>query len=320
MGRGGGRGGGDNNGGSRGGDQPGRTTSTGHRPHGDPDGDERSRVDRALDGYGRFGERAKQFGEDSTNVADGVSDTIDAGKKVADSVGSIGDGSSGKGSGAGQGSGGGGLDTLNDTTDPLGGLASGGVGWLIEHVAFLREPLDYLTGDPGAIKQHARHWQDVAEQLTALGEQRKTGARGTSDWQGEAADCYRQTAGNQTEAIRTAASAAENLAGQVLAAGEFLGTVRQLVKDLIAAFVEALVGRALVAAALAVETLGASVAAFIASAVAEAAAVATRCVKEVTKAIEVLGLLSQGLQALGGALEGISEGLGKVRAGAGAAH
>jgi hypothetical protein len=40
------------------------------------------------------------------------------------------------------------LDLLGVAMDPLGSLASAGVGWLIEHISFLKEGLDKLAGSP----------------------------------------------------------------------------------------------------------------------------------------------------------------------------
>src|SRR5256885_794399 len=43
-----------------------------------------------------------------------------------------------------------GLDLLGAAMDPLGTLASAGVGFLIEHISFLKEGLDKLAGNPEA--------------------------------------------------------------------------------------------------------------------------------------------------------------------------
>ena len=39
-------------------------------------------------------------------------------------------------------------DTIGFAIDPLGSVLTAGVGWLLEHISFLREPLDaLLIGD-----------------------------------------------------------------------------------------------------------------------------------------------------------------------------
>jgi hypothetical protein len=40
-----------------------------------------------------------------------------------------------------------------------------GVGWLMEHVSFLREPLDRLMGDPKAIEGHAQSWKNIEQRI-----------------------------------------------------------------------------------------------------------------------------------------------------------
>src|SRR5690349_8364994 len=44
------------------------------------------------------------------------------------------------------------LDTVAFVLDPLAKLIAAGLGWLIEHVSFLRWPLDQLAGNPDQIK------------------------------------------------------------------------------------------------------------------------------------------------------------------------
>ena len=39
------------------------------------------------------------------------------------------------------------VDTVKFVLNPLGSLISAGLGWLIKHVSFLREPLDMLMGE-----------------------------------------------------------------------------------------------------------------------------------------------------------------------------
>ena len=50
--------------------------------------------------------------------------------------------------------------------DPLAGLFSAGFGWLMEHVSFLREPLDWLTGDQQTLDGMAQTWSSVSSYLT----------------------------------------------------------------------------------------------------------------------------------------------------------
>lgn len=49
-----------------------------------------------------------------------------------------------------------GLDLLGVAMDPLGSLASAGVGWLIEHISFLKEGLDQLMRQSGSGHRQGR--------------------------------------------------------------------------------------------------------------------------------------------------------------------
>src|ERR1700736_4798782 len=52
------------------------------------------------------------------------------------------------------------MDALSLVAAPLAGLLGAGIGWLIEHVSFLREPLDKLCGNPGAIQAESETWKN----------------------------------------------------------------------------------------------------------------------------------------------------------------
>src|SRR5688500_7389269 len=58
------------------------------------------------------------------------------------------------------------LDVACPLTDPLGTLASSVVGWIIENVGFIREPLDKLAGDPPAIEAVGKTWENIAKRLS----------------------------------------------------------------------------------------------------------------------------------------------------------
>jgi hypothetical protein len=59
-----------------------------------------------------------------------------------------------------------GLALIGAVMDPLQAIFAAGVGWLMEHVSLLREPLDKLMGDPHAIEGHARSWYNIEQRAT----------------------------------------------------------------------------------------------------------------------------------------------------------
>ena len=54
-----------------------------------------------------------------------------------------------------------GLSALGAVMDPFQAIFAAGVGWLMEHVEFLREPLDSLAGDPKELEGHAASWRKL---------------------------------------------------------------------------------------------------------------------------------------------------------------
>lgn len=80
------------------------------------------------------------------------------------------------------------VDTVAALADPLNALIDAGVGWLLQHVSFVREPLDLLVGNPDAINAQIDSLKSAAAQVRAEAEQHSANVRRTQSWQGPAAD------------------------------------------------------------------------------------------------------------------------------------
>src|SRR5947209_2066731 len=97
-----------------------------------------------------------------TNLADGGLTKATEGAGLFNDVAStIQDASGGNWGGLAMDIGADALDALGMAMDPLGALAGAGIGWLIEHVSFLKKPLDWLAGDPEAVTAKAQTLQNV---------------------------------------------------------------------------------------------------------------------------------------------------------------
>src|SRR2546423_3549140 len=86
------------------------------------------------------------------------------------------------------------LDSLGTAMDPLGALGSAGVGWLIEHVEFLHEPLDWLAGDPAQITAQAHAWHNMSTELGRIAQDYQRSVQGLIGWDGAAVLAYREAA------------------------------------------------------------------------------------------------------------------------------
>lgn len=125
-----------------------------------------------------------------------------------------------------------GLASLDLVMDPVGELATAGIGWLIEHVAFLREPLDALAGDPAQITGQAQTWHNVAGELTAVaGRYRSAAAEAAAGWEGAGSEAYAAVVVGYTARLEDAADKAEQLSSVILLSGAGVGTVRSLIRD-----------------------------------------------------------------------------------------
>lgn len=135
-----------------------------------------------------------------------------------------------------------GLEALAIAMDPAGALLSYGISWMIEHVKPLSDALDWLAGNPDAIRSFAETWRNVATAVSEVAtEYAQTAASETAAWIGAAADAYRAHAAKLTELLTAGATAAQGVGAAVEMAGVIVGIVRETVRDLIADLVSRLI-------------------------------------------------------------------------------
>ncbi|AXX31892.1 putative Rhs protein [Actinosynnema pretiosum subsp. pretiosum] len=110
---------------------------------------------------------------------------------------------------AGLGGAGVGLEVLSMVIDPVGTVASYGVGWLMEHVQPLKEALDWLVGDPPVIRSFSETWGNVAAEVRAVAEE--LGGQDAPGWEGAAAQAFRGANAETADAIAGAGVLAEGV-------------------------------------------------------------------------------------------------------------
>ncbi|MBY8847936.1 hypothetical protein [Saccharothrix longispora] len=167
------------------------------------------------------------------------------------------------------------LDTLGVALDPFEALGAAGVGWLVEHVRFLRAPLDWLEGDGERIKEVVARWRQASLDLDRLARDRRDEVRAEA-------------------ASRTCAAVADH----VSTAGTVTAAVRGMVRDLVVTFAREAVRNAAVALASAEASGGASVAAFTAWAVGRAADVLERITAHVLNLLRAVARILGRLEEL----------------------
>jgi hypothetical protein len=138
-----------------------------------------------------------------------------------------------------------GLSAISAIMDPFQAIFAAGVGWLMEHVSILREPLDWLAGDPKEIEGHAQTWRNIEKRLhDATDLYVDEVKRSTAHWTSEAATAYGARARGHAEDIQALGTISEVLAEMTLVAGAMVGVVRNTVRDMIAEVVGAAISKA----------------------------------------------------------------------------
>lgn len=204
-----------------------------------------------------------------------------------------------------------GLDALSMVMNPLGELVKVGVGWLIEHIDFIREPLEVLTGDPGQVKAIAETWENIAKRLDEMTAEYQTAMSLTEGWSGDAATGYRGVAHGYIAALGQIAGQARDAANGVKTAGVVVGTTRAIIFDLIATFISNVITRALLALASSWFTFGASVGVFIASVVADAVQLAAKLQKRLGKLLQAIQQFVSKYRVLGDKSADAAKALGR---------
>ncbi|MFD4643873.1 hypothetical protein ACFWN2_41650 [Lentzea sp. NPDC058436] len=181
-----------------------------------------------------------------------------------------------------------GMDLLGFVTNPLGSLLSAGIGWLIEHIAFLKEGLDVLAGDPDAVNAMATTWSNIAKRMQETADKYSSTLNTLSAAQGPAVEGYRKAVQDFSNVVAGGASHATSAAQAMTVAASAVGVVRGAVRDAIASFISNTIIKFAAATALAPITFGASEAAFIADTVAQGAITAGKNAKKISKVVKQL--------------------------------
>jgi hypothetical protein len=192
-----------------------------------------------------------------------------------------------------------GLDLLGAAMDPLGALASAGISWLIEHISFLRDPLDKLMGDPDTIKEGCQKWNDTALKLDEIAKQQKQALDSqVQSWEKSAADAFRKSHGQLSEEIAAVSKACTGMSETISNCGIATAALRGMVRDMIATFIWEVIRNAVIALAGSFATFGAAAAAFAAWTVGRGAMLLGKIASYMTKLIGAVGKVVSRLKTL----------------------
>lgn len=139
-----------------------------------------------------------------------------------------------------------GLSLIGAVMDPLQAVFAAGVGWLMEHVSFLREPLDKLMGDPKAIEGHAQTWLNIEQRIyDATDFFVDEVNRSTAAWAAQSAEAYRRRARTHAESMQAMGKIADGMSKATTIVGAMVGVVRNTIRDIVAEVVGACISKAI---------------------------------------------------------------------------
>ncbi|GGM81507.1 hypothetical protein GCM10011609_16870 [Lentzea pudingi] len=213
-----------------------------------------------------------------------------------------------------------GLDALGVFMDPVGALATAGIGWLIEHLSFLREPLDWLAGNGDKIKAAVGTWNQVSLAIAQIAdEQTRAVQNQVGSWQEAAAERFRSSQNRLADEMTAVSRSCAAVGEQVATAGTITAAVRGMLRDLIAMFIYEVIRNAIIALASSYVSLGSSIAAFSAWAVGRGAVVLGKITQQIAKLVKVITRIAGRLKDLFSKLGDVLARLARFGKGGGAA-
>ncbi|WP_232376784.1 WXG100 family type VII secretion target [Amycolatopsis aidingensis] len=205
------------------------------------------------------------------------------------------------------------LGMLGSTASPLSALASAGCDFLTPMISFLEEPLGQLRGEPGSVSGPAAEYDTAARDANSVADEYSATVDGeTGEWAGDAKANYAGTATTLTEGIASVAEAAATNSKAMIAAGEVVAQVVDIVTRLITEAVGKIVPIMTEAIAAAPATFGASIAQAIPRCVAIAVDYGGRIAAKLAALLTSGDNLMQLVNGAVGALEVVREGLGVI--------
>ncbi|MCU1682888.1 MAG: hypothetical protein JWQ81_3627 [Amycolatopsis sp.] len=199
------------------------------------------------------------------------------------------------------------LDTVAFVLDPLAKLISAGLGWLIEHVRFLRWPLDQVAGNPDQIKV-------IATQLHTIGENLRNAATDLDSalkadlptWKGQAADQFTAAMNGHKTHIDDSGHAVDVAGYVVETTMALIAAVRALFRDIITTILGDIISTMLIALATAPLTFGASIVAGVAEVITVVSVQVASMLAKLAKALGLAGRSAGRLHDLGDLTHGES--------------
>ncbi|HEX3782575.1 MAG TPA: hypothetical protein VHX38_23155 [Pseudonocardiaceae bacterium] len=197
------------------------------------------------------------------------------------------------------------LDTVAFALDPLAKLISAGLGWLIEHVEFLRWPLDQIAGNPDQIQALATSLHTIGQNLRNSATDLDTALKtDITQWQGQAADAFTSAMNGHKTHIDDAGHSVDTVGYVVETTMALIAAVRALFRDIITTVLGDIIATMLVALAAAAFTFGASIAVGVTKCVVEGTVQVASMTAKLAKVADLAGRTASRIRQLTGMTKG----------------
>ncbi|MCG8917402.1 hypothetical protein L6E12_16575 [Actinokineospora sp. PR83] len=201
------------------------------------------------------------------------------------------------------------VDVVSSLANPLSAVASAGVGWLLEHVDFLREPLDALLGDPDEINANVDQLKQAALEMKVIAQEHREDLGSAADWGGESGEAFHGSMDRLAAEFEALGKTMDGTASIYALSGMLVCELRSLVFGWISDLIGELVAGALIAAASAAPTFGGSIAAYAGYAGVRGATMATKIAGRLGKLGSAMGRMGGRLTELGAKMDELAKGL-----------
>lgn len=204
------------------------------------------------------------------------------------------------------------VDVIGSAANPLGALFSAGVGWLMEHISFIREPLDALLGNPDEINANTDQLKQAAVEVKMIAQEHRedTEAMGAS-WSGEANEAFRTNQKELAAQYEALGKTMDGTAAIYAISGALVCELRALVFDWISDLIGELIAGAIIAAASAAPTFGGSIATYCGYAGTRAGMLASKMASRLAKLVKAMERFGARIAKITEKMEGLMKGLEK---------
>jgi uncharacterized protein YukE len=182
----------------------------------------------------------------------------------------------------------------------------------MEHISFIREPLDALLGNPDEINANTHQLKSAALEMKMIADEHRQDveAMGAS-WSGESNAAFRQNQEQMAAQYEALGKTMDGTAAIYAISGALVCELRAMIFDWIADLLGELIAGAIIAAASAAPTFGGSIAAYCGYAGTRAGMLAARMASRLSRLVQAMsrfgGRIAQLTQRMSGLMKGLEK-------------